>query len=423
MLFFNLLVAFGTLSLVTARCGVNFGGTSCPAGYCCSESGWCGTTSDYCKSPACQLDYSNSLCDTHRAPSGSDTSTIPRPRIGSVPYGIAIHECTVKGTIALTFDDGPWIFTSRMLDVLDSFGVKATFFIVGNNLGKGMMDDASKPWPALMKRMYNSGHQLASHSWTHENLDTSTAIIQRTQILYNEIAFSNLFGRFPTYFRAPYLVCGITCRDLLDTFGYHLIDINIDTKDYLYNTPSLIQNSKDRFSNAVSADFTTNSYIELSHDIHEQTVMNLTAFMINTLRARGYRPVPVGECLGDPKENWYRASVVVPSPPPLPISPNQSCGGASGYTCQGSRYGNCCSYYGFCGSSPSYCGTGCQTGFGNCTASTGSTTTTTNGLCGKKFSATCAGYGTKSCCSANGFCGSTAPYCGTGCQNSFGTCT
>lgn len=214
----------------------------------------------------------------------------------------------IKGTVALTFDDGPWIYTSQMLDVLASYNLKATFFIVGNSMGRGRIDDPTTPWPAIMRRMYSAGHQIASHSWTHHDLSHVNNIIEETQIVYNEMAFRNLFGWFPTYFRCPYLACtaGSDSLDILDNLGYHIIDTNLDTKDYIYNDANLIQTSKDRYSSALSNNPAANSYIPLAHDIHYQTVVNLTAFMIDTLLARGYTPTTVGECLGDPPENWYR---------------------------------------------------------------------------------------------------------------------
>ena len=43
---------------------------------------------------------------------------MPRPKIGSVPYGQAIYECTERGVVALTFDDGPWEYTNDLLDML-----------------------------------------------------------------------------------------------------------------------------------------------------------------------------------------------------------------------------------------------------------------------------------------------------------------
>lgn len=180
-----------------------------------------------------------------------------------------LNKCASPGKIALTFDDGPWVYTSQMLDVLDSFGVKATFFIAGNNLGKGRMDDGTLPWPAILQRMYASGHHLASHSWTHQDLTNVSSAVQTSEIVYNEMAFRNLFGWIPTYFRCPYLLCDTASGSLtrLTDMGYHIIDMNPDTKDYMYDDATLIQNSKDRFSNGVSLNPSVDSYIPLTHDI------------------------------------------------------------------------------------------------------------------------------------------------------------
>ncbi|KAH7267676.1 uncharacterized protein BKA55DRAFT_590021 [Fusarium redolens] len=312
-----------------AECGLGIG--SCNPGSCCSESGFCGTTGDFCGGSACQLEYSDS-CDTlqdlvsskssycsngHEAdtetsfgPRGSSTEGISRPRLGNVPYetGTIITTCTAPGVIALTFDDGPLEYTNDLLDLLDDRDIQATFFVAGNNRAKGHIDDSSKPWPAVMRRMYSAGHHIASHTWTHRNLNEVNSTIRRSEMIYNEMAFRNLFGWIPTYMRAPYLECNAAsgCLDEMSELGYHVVDQNIDTKDYENDSPALIQISKDRYSSGVSSNSENNQYIVLAHDVHDQTVHNLTASMIDTAQDRGYRLVTVGECLGDPRENWYR---------------------------------------------------------------------------------------------------------------------
>ncbi|KAJ4304397.1 hypothetical protein N0V88_002010 [Collariella sp. IMI 366227] len=83
---------------------------------------------------------------------GADTSGVARPKIGSVPYGGAgIYDCVNPGEIALTFDDGPYIYTNDLLDKLKSYGAKATFFVTGNNIGKGQINDPSTIYPAIIK--------------------------------------------------------------------------------------------------------------------------------------------------------------------------------------------------------------------------------------------------------------------------------
>jgi hypothetical protein len=84
---------------------------------------------------------------------------------------------------------------------------------------------------------------------------------------------------------------------------------DLDTDDYNNVTPDLIQNAKDNFANAVNpSDPSADAWLSIAHDIHEQTALNLTQYMLETLQEKGYRAVTVGECLGDPKANWYRSS-------------------------------------------------------------------------------------------------------------------
>ena len=91
---------------------------------------------DYCAAPDCQFNY-GPACDANKIPAGTNTSSIPRTQLGSVLYGSSgIYDCVNPGDMALTFDDGPFIYTSHILDVLDQYNASATFFITGNNNGE-----------------------------------------------------------------------------------------------------------------------------------------------------------------------------------------------------------------------------------------------------------------------------------------------
>jgi peptidoglycan/xylan/chitin deacetylase (PgdA/CDA1 family) len=238
---------------------------------------------------------------------------------------VYINNCTTPGTFALTFDDGPYKYTDQILDVLKQNNIKATFFITGTNLGKGQIDDETTGWPKILRRMYSEGHQLASHSWSHQDLTASSDEVRQQQIIYNEMAFRNIFGFFPKYLHPPYGTCNrvSSCLDYATKLGYHVINWKLDTKGFENNTPDKIQTSKNTFSNGVSINTKANAYIELSHDIQEQITYNLTAFMIKTIKDRGYKAVPVGECLGDARENWY---VTDPNfKPSVPVSSATPC--------------------------------------------------------------------------------------------------
>ncbi|KAI7211552.1 glycoside hydrolase [Hortaea werneckii] len=60
------------------------------------------------------------------------------------------------------------------------------------------------------------------------------------------------------------------------------------------------------------------------------------------------------------------SAVATPTPTELTISPNGACGGDTFYTCEGSKWGQCCSVYGYCGSTDDYCGKNCDSDFGLC---------------------------------------------------------
>ncbi|KAH6632553.1 hypothetical protein F5144DRAFT_548498 [Chaetomium tenue] len=120
---------------------------------------------------------------------------------------------------------------------------------------------------------------------------------------------------------------------------------------------------------------------------------------------------------------------------PRAVSPDNSCGAShSSYTCPGAL--PCCSQYGFCGATDAFCLTTakCQTKFSNttaaCHAPVPGTSVSIDGTCGTegagKEGYRCPGNATvTSCCSAAGYCGTTADHCSaeTGCQEKYGNCT
>lgn len=423
------------------QCGAGFG--SCAAGVCCSPGGWCGTTVDYCYSPGCQYQYGPG-CPENQTPAGTNTSTVARPALGLVAYGGAgIYDCVTPGTVALTFDDGPYIYTSQVLDVLASYGARATFFITGNNLGKGEIDVAANGYIPIIQRMHTDGHQIASHTWTHLDLSAISSMDRKNQMWKNEMALRNILGFFPTYMRPPYSSCTAEsgCESDLESLGYHITNFDVDTDDYNQDSTTLIQNSKDWFTGNITAGGATaasSDWLVIGHDIHYQTAYNLTDYMLSTLTTLGYKAVTLGECLGDPSTNWYRtasdaasstsASAASSTPSSASsVSTDATCGGTSGFTCLNSGFGDCCSVNGWCGSSSTYCGTGCQSAFGTCgvTATASGTVVSTDGSCGGTNAYTCQGSTFGNCCSVNGWCGSTTAYCATssGCQAAFGTCS
>ncbi|KAH7146283.1 family 4 carbohydrate esterase [Dactylonectria macrodidyma] len=369
---------------VDGRCGTGFG-TVCESSECCSSAGWCGNGYLYCSAPSCQIDY-GPACDANVKPSGPDTTNVDRSEVGSLPYGDPIYRCIRNGDIALTYDDGPYDYTEDLLDLFAKYNAKATFFITGRNLGKGAINDETTAWPSLIRRMISDGHQVASHTWSHQRLTRLSKANFWNQMIYNEIAIADVLGYFPTYMRPPYSASNDTTDAWLAELGYHVVYFNLDTEGYLHDSPGLIHTSKDIWDATVEGKSpTTNKWLAIEHDPVYQSVYNLTEYMLQSIASNGFNAVTVGECLDDPKENWYRS---VDSPGSgststkttrtttqtptasgsLPASTNGRCGSSHGsQTCINEPLGeNCCSRAGWCGSTAAHCQAGCQAEYGTC---------------------------------------------------------
>ncbi|KAF1974968.1 glycoside hydrolase/deacetylase [Bimuria novae-zelandiae CBS 107.79] len=341
---------------------------------------------DYCNAPDCLFNYGPG-CDASKIPNGESTRNVARPKLGNVEYGGGgIHSCTEPGTVAITYDDGPYIYTDYVLDLFEKYNMKATFFITGVN--NGSIDDASTQWPAVISKMYAASHQVASHTWSHQDLSAITQQQRIDQTVHNEMAIRNIIQKFPIYMRPPYSSCHEPsgCWQDMQDLGYVVTYFDIDTDDYDNDSPNLIQNAKDKFSAYFqNDDVTTDKFLSIEHDIHEQTAHNLTEYMPKIIQDKGYRGVTVGKCLGDPVKNWYRdtsgtivtsgspvltaTSSAVPTATPTAVSTDGTCGRNTGFMCNGSEFGNCCSQAGWCGTSTDHCGTSCQSVFGTCGSS------------------------------------------------------
>lgn len=76
-----------------------------------------------------------------------------------IPIGVAIHSCTQRDVVALTFDDGPFYYTNMLLDLLAEAGLPATFFVNGRNWAN------IQDYRSIIVRMVEEGHQVASHTY------------------------------------------------------------------------------------------------------------------------------------------------------------------------------------------------------------------------------------------------------------------
>lgn len=156
-----------------------------------------------------------------------NSTILPQPQ----PQHNVPKFCSASLTLYGSYDDGPGIYTNYVLDLFEKYNMKATFFITGNNNGKGAIDDASTQWPTVISKMYAAGHQVASHTWSHQDLSAITQKQRINQMVYNEMAIRNIIQKFPTYMRPPYSSCDEPsgCWKDLQDLGYVVTYFDIDT--------------------------------------------------------------------------------------------------------------------------------------------------------------------------------------------------
>jgi peptidoglycan/xylan/chitin deacetylase (PgdA/CDA1 family) len=233
--------------------------------------------------------------------SGAKTRQAPEPSEITLDW---IH---VDGPyIALTFDDGPSAkLTPKLLDLLAAHHVKATFFLIGENVAEH---------PDIVAREAREGHELANHSWSHPNLGKMSDENVRSQIHRTDDAIRSAAGIGPTLLRPPY--GSITARQkkwINQEFGYKIALWDVDPLDWRRPGPNVVCNRIVKNTRAGS--------IVLAHDIHPGTIEAMPC-VLNQLEARGFKFVTVSELLAMETPLPPKASPSPKAPGAKPPSPS-----------------------------------------------------------------------------------------------------
>ncbi|MFJ2621292.1 polysaccharide deacetylase family protein [Glutamicibacter sp. NPDC087344] len=181
-------------------------------------------------------------------------------------------DCTVSKCVALTFDDGPGEYTERLLDELAEAKAPATFFMVGNNVGK---------YPQTLQRMVAEGHELGSHTWDHADITTLTKEQIEHEVQWTEEAIEKASGEKPDVLRPPYGSHGVVYDRLIP---YPLVLWDVDTLDWQHHDP--VKTVK------IAMDEVKPGSIILMHDIHESSV-EAVPNLVKKLTEDGYTLVTV----------------------------------------------------------------------------------------------------------------------------------
>ncbi|MEU4689407.1 polysaccharide deacetylase family protein [Actinoplanes sp. NPDC023714] len=126
-------------------------------------------------------------------------------------------------TVALTFDDGPSKYTPQILDILRRNDVKATFCMLGGNVGA---------YQRTAKRVVKEGHRLCNHSRNHPDFTTLSNSRARSQIVYTQNKIREVTGRSPKVFRFPYGSSNSRVRQVVRNRDLRILGWTVDTRDW-----------------------------------------------------------------------------------------------------------------------------------------------------------------------------------------------
>lgn len=181
--------------------------------------------------------------------------------------------------VALTFDDGPDAhYTSRILDILKTEDVLATFFVLGEYVER---------YPELVKRIFGEGHLIANHSRTHGDL----ALLTNDEIIALELdptsqLIENLTGYYPMMMRPPYGSLRPDSVNFLKETGWRIVRWSLDTFDW-----DSRRNKPEQIINRIKAQH-HNGAVVLMHCNGPATTTVLPD-VIRTFRDLGYEFVTV----------------------------------------------------------------------------------------------------------------------------------
>lgn len=206
-------------------------------------------------------------------------------KIQSQFYTRAICEAkTSRKQIAISFDDGPLPeYTIAILDILKLRQVPASFFCIGNRVGK---------YPVLARRIVEEGHIIGNHSYSHHalfDLYPSARILEELRATNNRIF--DACGNVPRYFRPPYGVTNPNVAKAIKMAGMTTIGWNIRSFDTVARNE---QNLLDAVMKQVRP-----GAIVLFHDTMMITQRVLSGF-IDAVKQEGYEIVPLDQLIQEP---------------------------------------------------------------------------------------------------------------------------
>lgn len=186
--------------------------------------------------------------------------------------------------ISLTFDDGPHPrYTPQILEILEEYGIKATFFVVGVN---------AKNYPDTMEKVIKAGHEIGNHTYSHPHVSCLNSQTLCEEVEKCESTIYGLTDYKTKLFRPPEGLIDADVRTVLRDLDYKVILWDLDTRDWAH-TPA------EDIARYVTENIAAGDII-LMHDYigHNSPTPEALKLFVPALLDMGYKFVVISELIG-----------------------------------------------------------------------------------------------------------------------------
>ncbi|KAJ7253509.1 carbohydrate esterase family 4 protein [Mycena rebaudengoi] len=223
------------------------------------------------------------LASAHPAPALENRQGGPSAKVYS--------KCVNPNHVALTFDDGPYIYLKDISNTLKNAGALGTFFFNGNNWD--CIYNAAEM--SNVKYAYANGHMIGSHTWAHLDLATLSWDQIHDEMWRVELALSRIIGVKPAFMRPPFGSYNTLVRQVSFIRNQSLVIWDFDSGD---STGSTVSQSKSLYDGVVSSH--PSNLLALNHETYDTTAHQVLPYAISKLQAAGYKLVTLATCLNLP---------------------------------------------------------------------------------------------------------------------------
>lgn len=174
------------------------------------------------------------------------------PEVATTPNERDLTKYTAKKLVAITFDDGPSDHSRKLINYAKTKDVRYTFFVLGSRLNE---------FGNILKEVYQAGHQICAHSYSHRNFTKLSSIDIRKEMASTNKLIKDQIGIISNCYRPPY---GATNSNIRETLQMHEFLWNVDTNDWKY------RNSDKVYEHIIN--YAHDGAIILLHDIYPTSV-------------------------------------------------------------------------------------------------------------------------------------------------------